>query len=195
MNTRLWCIVTLIEWEGDGPPTGSFTCTISQSSGWKGSRFTLTCLVFNISVVVLNLQFWGEVFISPGLWWPPESRVGFTGEYLPGNCCLSFRCTVIVCPGEDSPGSDNLGSIKVLVEGAIRLWLRVVTWHDDCVVHLAPCSRVLSRIKSSKKYHSSHYAWESILLVTHNRAWTMYIKSTVCMTRERIKDYVIVHSR
>ena len=195
MNTWLWCVVTSVEWEEDDPPTGSLICTISQSSIWKGSRFTLTCLVFDISVILLNLQFWGEVFISSGLWWPPESGVGITGEYSPGNCCLPFRCTVIVSPGEDSPGSDNLNSIKILVEGAIRLWLRVVTWCDDHIVHLAPCSRVLLKIESSKKCNSSCYAWESILLITHNRTWMMYIESTVCMTRERTKDYVIVHSR
>ena len=65
---------------------------------------------------------------------------------------------MIVCPGENSPGSDNLGSVKVLIEGAIRLWLRVVTWRDDRIVHLAPCSRVLSRIESSKKCNGSRYA-------------------------------------
>ena len=57
---------------------------------------------------------------------------------------------MIICPGEASPGSDNLGSVRVLVEGAIA-WLRVVTWCDDRIVHLAPCSRVLLRIESSKK--------------------------------------------
>jgi len=110
-----------------------------------------------MSVVVLSLQFWGEVFVSSDLRQPLESGVGVTSEYSPGNRCLPFRCTVIVCPGEASPGSDILPSIKVLVEGAIA-WLRVVTWRDDRVVRLASCSKVLLRIESSRKCNGSRYA-------------------------------------